>query len=233
MATLHSVLRDIYETHERYCSAPPIDVPLESVVRLEVSIDTEVFEIPSFLVNSWGDRAVNLRGDQLPSVITVKYPKIITNLYHARSSPGYASLEVNVKTIFSRDFRRYRLSDFTAKGVETPFYATNGAIFDSSFNPLMMCTYQVTTKEKDGLTCIVGMKPVLRISPACYSDNNPVTRLITGKILKEVLSLRPWNYINNSTALSVKVIFHSNLSMLMLLILTPPMKLSCKLLVIT
>ena len=160
---------------------------------LEIPINEDVFEMPLFALEAF----VNLTEDSRD----LSTNAVTAMLYTLNKEPRYKSLDRYMRDIILEQFASSRLVECEVKqGTENIlYYATHGAVFDSHFKPMMMCSWLI---EKVGLNDPTRkyrfIKPILRINPDCYiSQADPMQRWIAKKAAVVGLSMhlgRPFNY---------------------------------------
>lgn len=102
------------------------------------------------------------------------------------SYPLYIGSEQTSKTVdsifkgFIRCDRSTRLINIkTSKGLD--YYGGQGLIFDNSWNPIMMCGFNININRAD--KCIKFLKPVCFISPDVFTNNDLISKAIAKKII--------------------------------------------------
>jgi hypothetical protein len=160
---------------------------------LEIPINEDVFEMPVFALEAF----VNLTEDNRDLSINA----VTAMLYTLHKEPRYKSLNRYMRDIILEHFANSRLVECEVKqGTENIlYYATHGAVFDSHFKPMMMCSWLIEkVRLSDTTRKYRFIKPILRINPDCYiSQADPMQRWIAKKAAVVGLSVhlsRPFNY---------------------------------------
>ena len=160
---------------------------------LEIPINSDVFEMPLFALEAF----VNLTEDNRD----LSTNAVTAMLYTLNKEPRYKSLDRYMRDIILEQFASSRLVECEVKqGTENIlYYATHGAVFDSHFNPMMMCSWLLKRVWQNEHTRMYRfIKPILRINPDCYiSQADPMQRWIAKKAAVVGLSVhlgRPFNH---------------------------------------
>ena len=170
---------------------------------LEIPITEDVFEIPLFAYNAFYKAATSSNADSIEAIVV----KLDTRDY----TSGYKSLDRALKDILLEKYDTSRLVKVSVKkgNDDVDYYGTVGAIFNSSFKPLMMCSfimerYKPVSDDGDNVVNTTKYKlirPVLRIDPEVYmSKADPMEKFIANKMIGlciENLKRTPSNYYLN------------------------------------
>lgn len=107
----------------------------------------------------------------------------------------YTTVERYMRDVLISDFSEDRLIRClcTQEGRSFTYYGSHGAVFDESFRPLMMCSWQVAHEQDSpyGAHRYSFIRPILRIDPDVYlCQSNPMEKWIVRKMLGTALTLR-------------------------------------------
>lgn len=144
---------------------------------MEIPIFKDSFELPVFAVEQF----INLtkEGKDLST------NAITALLYTYDRKPRYVSLDRYMRDIVNEDFINSRLVKCDVKqgnGIVS-YYCTHGAVFNAFYEPMMMLTWLMQRKWLDDESYKYEfIKPILRISPSCYiNQEDPMQRWIAKK----------------------------------------------------
>lgn len=165
-----------------YYGAPPSEGAKK--VYMDIPIDKELFEVPTFAFNTFINVLKDRRFDDNAIVAVLKT---------MNKTPRYVTLSRYMKDILLEDFINDRLVKLQEKKGTNEFvtyYATHGAIFREDFSPIMMCSWQIKRfKDDNGTYKYDFLRPIMRIDPTCYvSKNDPIERFIANKLPVEAFS---------------------------------------------
>lgn len=172
----------------------------------EVTIDGPTFELPVFMfdVFTFPDRRWQHISAPLENRLKDGKGTIVAKLNTENRYCTYSSFAAIMKEVLEESYNRSRLVRITTKQGENTFvyYATIGAIFNSHFDPVLLCTWTVERYEKNGTFEYRVIQPIVRISPECFMyRNNPIERFISGKFAQTALSIRcnpPYSLTNGA-----------------------------------
>lgn len=199
MASLNSVIQNIYRNNDRLSRIARTyyrrrgNVPVTSRKYMEIPINSDVLEIPLFVLKDFIDI---VQGDKDKDVI-------VAILYSYGQTSSYKSLDSVMKDVLSAPFRQdKRLFKVLVPGSSNIYYATFGAIFDEHFTPLMMMSWELERRvEEEGTNKYYFKKPLLRINPhPCVDKEDALQRFICGRMMATALSstvYTPYQYRDN------------------------------------
>ncbi len=162
---------------------PNVRAKMPNLKYLTIPITDNAFEIPVFALDKLADtiRVENIIPDTL-----------IAPLYTTQDCSRYTSLGPVMQDVLCERFRDSRLAKITVRNLEKNYYGCYGAIFNSDYEPLLLCTWQVgRTRATDNSLRerLTFFKPLIRVSPKCFTeDRDLVTKFITEKFLGSALS---------------------------------------------
>lgn len=206
-------LQRIYRGNYAYSRSTSRSARIDGQVKyLTIPLDTEVFELPTFVYNSF---VSNLRDDRK---FYDQVDSIIVTLEEADRKGPYKTLDANMKNLLDIKFSKLIKLEIENGGV---YFVTNGAVFNEEFFPVAMMSWQLRRGkaiDDNGEEFInyKHIRPILRIDPICFAKNDSVQRYIVGKLLNSVLDLEVTNdsiytdsypilYRSNDIAFSDKV----------------------------
>lgn len=110
---------------------------------------------------------------------------LVIDLHSYGHTPFYKAFDRYIKEILRSDY--YKTGLVKIQIASNIYYATQGAIFDCNFKPIMMCSW-VSCGLHEGQ--LVPVKPLIRLSPSFFlSPSNLLERFIAKKIPASVISL--------------------------------------------
>lgn len=155
-----------------------ITTKMPNLKYLIIPITDNAFEIPLFALDALAD--------------TIRVENIIPNtliapLYTMQKASRYTSVGPVMQDILCERYKDSRLAKISMRNLEKSYYGCYGAIFNSDYEPLLLCTWQVgriedrQTSLREKLTFF---KPLIRVSPKCFTeDRDLVTKFIIEKFL--------------------------------------------------
>lgn len=184
---------------------------------MEVTIDSPTFELPIFMANVFSppDRRWLYSSEQLENYLKDGKGTIVAKLNTENRYCNYSSFAAIMKEVLEESFSRSRLVRVVTKQGENLFeyYATLGAIFDSNFDPVLLCTWTIERYEDDGTFKCRLIQPIVRINPECFINrSNPIERFISGKFAQTALSItcNPPRTLTNGKKYNNKVLVEIN-----------------------
>ena len=133
---------------------------------------------------------------------------IIVKLESGKYVPRYKTINRYMEDVlicnYTNKLIRLEVGNEDAKLI---YYGTHGALFDSEFKPLLMCSWIVETIVQPGLEhpTYKFIQPILRIDPQCFLNmSNPMEKFIAKKMPNLALSTRV-SYGHNLEAKFIKV----------------------------
>lgn len=154
----------------------------EESLYMMIPTSQEKLEIPAFTLNKFGSD-VRLYQD-----IDV----LVVSLQCIGKKTNYKSLDAAMREALANKYEEtYLIRLPEVKDTLRKYYATQGTIFDESFKPIMMQTWEaIKTTNKEGVKCYDFLRPILRVSPEVFiNKSNSIERYIINKIVPTVLSL--------------------------------------------
>ncbi len=110
---------------------------------------------------------------------------LVLDLHSYGRIPYYKTFDRYIKEILRSDYYETGLVKIHIDS--NVYYATQGAIFDCNFKPIMLCSW-VSCGVHEGQ--LVPVKPLIRLSPSFFlSPSNLIERFIAKKIPASVISL--------------------------------------------
>lgn len=204
MATLTSVINEVYlgfgDARLGWRSQTSGNsVPTTTTKYIEIPIDKDLIEVPIFAWQTFMEEV----SKESPS------SAIVAALYSMGVSTTYKSLESILKAVLAVRINTTRLIKVTVPNTSIVYYATLGALFDSSLKPIMMMSWLVG-KNNAGYVVI---RPLLRIDPDVWlNKEDSMQRFLSGKLVTSTLTPqinRPTITANNvmapSSRMKVKV----------------------------
>lgn len=184
---------------------------------MEVTIDSPTFELPVFMASvfSHPDRRWTYDSEQLENYLKDGKGTIVAKLNTENRYCSYSSFAAIMKEVLEESFYRSRLVKVTTKQGENTFdyYVTSGAIFDSNFDPVLLCTWTIERYEDNGTFKCRLVQPIVRIDPDCFIHRpNPIERFISGKFAQTALSITcdPPRTLTNGKKYNNKVLVEIN-----------------------
>lgn len=176
--------------YKPYASYEIEDEEQKQRLYMTIPLQGSRIELPAFAVCCFGELVV---AGSLPDCMAI-------SLYSKACTTGYKSFAKITEVAFINYFKFSRLIKIEGKDADkiNTYYATQGALFDSTFHPLMMCTWQLekkplfTDNSPDGnplsdawfFTC-----PIMRITPSFYlQKQDNIGRFVLKKVLPALLS---------------------------------------------
>ena len=162
---------------------PSVVAKMPNLKYLTIPITDNAFEIPLFALDKLVD---TIRQEHImPNTLIVP-------LYTVQKASRYTSLGPVMQDVLCERYKDSRLAKIAVRNLEKNYYGCYGAIFNSDYEPLLLCTWQVgrTSDRQSSLgERLTFFKPVIRVSPKCFTENRDlVTKFITEKFLGSALS---------------------------------------------
>lgn len=131
---------------------------------------------------------------QVAEKITNKKPidTIVINLENTGGYTTYKSVETCFRDAFRTSYQNTRLRKLITVGnPEKTYYGTYGAIFDETFKPIVMLSWELKKIYRDdGQFRYKFIRPILRVTPEVFiNKSNTVERFIINKLIPTTLSL--------------------------------------------
>lgn len=131
---------------------------------------------------------------QVAEKITNKKPidTIVINLENTGGYTTYKSVEACFRDAFRTSYQNTRLRKLITVGnPEKTYYGTYGAIFDETFKPIVMLSWELKKIYRDdGQFRYKFIRPILRVTPEVFiNKSNTVERFIINKLIPTTLSL--------------------------------------------
>lgn len=157
---------------------------------LDISISEDMFEIPLYAF------------DFLNQIAYKDYSTISTILNSGHRNSGYKTINSAVVNYINKSSAGYFIS-YTTKNKDNEsvtYYISGGAIFNSDFKCIAMCSALVKKEVEYGEVVYKNIKPIFRIDPECFSaDKDEVQKYISGKMFSTVMN------ISNEYNMGIKV----------------------------
>lgn len=187
MIDLKAVIRECFEGYESYGYYRERNMQRPSTQERNMVVPisfTDTFELPTFMMSNFMPMDVLAKREDFAFVTTLK-------TYGKMSS--YKSLDAIMRESLQKHFPTKRLVCIT-EDLHDPlktYYATQGAIFDCAFNPIMMMMWQVKAEKQEDNTLIFEfIKPILRVAPHVFIQKaDSVQRYIINKIIPTALEI--------------------------------------------
>lgn len=180
-----------------HSATPTADDFKKTSLYMTIPLQSSSIEIPAFALNAFS----SLVSSGLPDGMVVP-------LFSKSYSTYYKSFAKIIEIVLTDYFPHTRLMRVEGRDADRRivYYATQGALFDSSFHPLMMCTWQLRQKpaEVDNNTANLWWftTPIMRLTPEFYLQRpDNVWRFVCKKVLPALLHTRvevPIRHYNNS-----------------------------------
>lgn len=182
---INDLVHDLFygRTQYAYHSDPHDDKLKEEYTYMEIPINKSEFEIPLFALDSFNSIYSKENNTTIEAIVAF--------LKTVHKTPGYKTLNRNMMDVLleSLDQTLIKVSvDYN--GSERPYFVTKGAVFDSHFKPLLLCSWNISRgKACNGYaTCLVEY-PIIRISPDCYlHQNDNMQKFICKRFINASLS---------------------------------------------
>jgi hypothetical protein len=146
---------------------------------MTIPINKDTFEIPTFCFDTFKILVDNNQDTETDA--------IIVQLNTRNSESDYKSLDRVLRDVLQSPFISTRLLTIKVKkgNEDIIYYGTNGAIFNTDFKPLAICSFlmeRYTTEE--GITKYRFLRHVLRVNPDVFiSKADPMERFIANKMI--------------------------------------------------
>lgn len=153
----------------------------DSTVFMNIPIDGEEVELPTFVINSIASQWFSVPEDANNITAVLKKSTRIT---------FYRSFNRGIEDILLHKYlpRHLIKTDFTK--FQGNYWGMNGAMFDGNLNPVVIFSWKLK-KEGTNLSCV---QPILRISKECFiSCDDTLKRFIVNKILPAALGNKVYN----------------------------------------
>lgn len=185
MASLDSVINDIFEDSNRYSqirrqcyNRNTSNTPITVKKYMEIPIGSDVFELPLFAFEDFKKMHQNKKiGDV-----------IVASLFSCGQTSSYKSLDAIMKDVLSTYFDRH-LCKVQIPSSPNVYYATFGAVFDENFTPLMMLSWIMEREiNEEGVIKYRYKKPLLRLNPYPYlNKEDALQKFICGRWMTTAL----------------------------------------------
>lgn len=185
MASLDSVINDIFEDSNRYSqirrqcyNRNTSNTPITVKKYMEIPIGSDVFELPLFAFEDFKKMHQNKKiGDV-----------IVASLFSCGQTSNYKSLDAIMKDVLSTYFDRH-LCKVQIPSSPNVYYATFGAVFDENFTPLMMLSWIMEREiNEEGVIKYHYKKPLLRLNPYPYlNKEDALQKFICGRWMTTAL----------------------------------------------
>jgi len=149
--------------------------------QMEIPVGKPVFEIPLFLFNKAFSSLSNN-----PKVST-----LVAELYTKGRKPSHKTVSRFMCDVLITHYPSMRFIDLEVKqGEDTiKYYGTYGAVFDTNFEPLMMCSWEMERLQVDGNTVFSYLRPIIRIHPDCFlNQHNSMEKFLAKKFINTALT---------------------------------------------
>lgn len=172
----------------------------EAVKAMKIPLNVDVVEFPLLIAYNSLDQFFS--EESAPTLMVI--------LACGGVEDGYATLESNFKYAISHRQTSCKLRKIEAKDRNDtiPYLIAYGAVFTEWMQPCMLNTVRLMTEwsEVEGKRKVVDWEPILRLSPICWSLNDSMSRLLTGKYLREIIQSDPlWCYWDGFPRKKIKV----------------------------
>ena len=190
MMTINDALYRIYK-YDCYTRNCLNTVGTKNNIRfLDISISEDMFEIPLYAFGF------------LNQIAYKDYSTISTILNSGHRNSGYKTINSTVVNYINKSSAGYFIS-YTTKNKDNEsvtYYIFGGAIFNSDFKCIAMCSALVKKEVEYGEVVYKNIKPIFRIDPECFSaDKDEVQKYISGKMFSAVMN------ISNKYNMGIKV----------------------------
>lgn len=172
----------------------------EAVKAMKIPLNVDVVEFPLLIAYNSLDQFIS--EESAPTLMVI--------LACGGVEDDYATLESNFKYAISHRQTNCKLRKIEAKDRNDtiPYLIAYGAVFTEWMQPCMLNTVKLMTEwsEVEGKRKVVDWEPILRLSPICWSLNDSMSRLLTGKYLREIIQSDPlWCYWDGFPRKKIKV----------------------------
>lgn len=147
---------------------------------LDISISEDMFEIPLYAF------------DFLNQITNKDYSTISTILYSSVRISRYKTINSTVVHYINKSITNNFILYTTknSNGENVTYYIFGGAIFNSDFKCIAMCSALVKKEVEYGEVVYKNIKPIFRIDPECFSaDKDEVQKYISGKMFSSVMNI--------------------------------------------
>lgn len=187
MTDLKAILRECYNGYESHYSyggrSMQHPCTLERDIIIPVSFN-DTFELPTFLLSNFMPYSFLSHREDFAFVATLK-----SNIRMSR----YKSLDAIIRDSLEISFASRKLQCIVENAHDSSqnYYATQGTIFDSAFNPVMMLLWQVKAeRDEDNHLKFKFIKPILKVAPHVLIEKaDSVQRYIVNKIIPAALEI--------------------------------------------
>lgn len=190
MKTINDALYTIYKYD--FCTGNCLNtVGIKNNIRfLDIPISEDTFEIPLYAFNI------------LKYTTNKEYSTISTILNSTHRVSGYKTINSSVVNYIEKSIA-YNFISYTTKNKDNEnvtYYIYKGAIFNSDFKCIALCSALVNKKVECGEVVYKKIKPIFRIDPECFSaDKDDVQKYISGKMFSAIMN------ISNKYNMGIKV----------------------------
>ena len=157
----------------------------EDPKQMIIPISTDIFEVPVFALYGLGKSYPAWEAD---------YESIVVRLNYVGYQTTYKTLSAIIRSYLECSYRSSRLGKITlSEDPSKTYYATQGAIFDTDYNPVMLLTWEIKkepTAGDGGDYDYKFLKPILRVRPdVVLSKSDSLQKYIVNKIIPTTLAL--------------------------------------------
>ena len=184
MLQIHEIILNLFAGQGNTRYLPNREPVNPKLAFMKVPINQEVFELPTMVVDSFGNDTWNNNFKSASSLV------ITLNDYGVQ--PRYTTLDRNLRDTLLSPFDSQRLVRVEVKqnNVTIPYFVTRGAIFDEDYNPMMMTSLKFQKQNDDDFPYKL-IKCIIRISPSCYLyKTDPMRRAIINKIVNKTAGIK-------------------------------------------
>lgn len=184
MKSLHQLLQDCYQdpcNFNAYCSASLLECKDTCSHYMTIPI-TDTFELPVFTI------PIFLKNNRYPFNNLPQTDVLIANLNYLGRNTSYKSTSANIRDMLCRNPLQGTLIKYTLETGEV-YYGGEGIILDSSFQPIVLATWQVTKVVKEDKCTYNFTTPIMRMSRKVFTKSDALLKNLSAKFLQEVLSV--------------------------------------------
>ena len=187
MATLSRVLESVFQSRTTRGSYSRNPFPENTFANMIIPLWGSIVEIPVLALDKWREKVLSGAHS-----VQVQQDAFVAELADGGVSPYYSTLDANFRDIMTMDYCRNKLTKIPLKGELFPYYVTRGAVFTHELSPVMLCSWKIRMEQQGDTVLAYPEKPIYRLSPHCWMVDNALTRMLKGKVLKEIMYQHVW-----------------------------------------
>jgi len=154
-------------------------IPATCKKYMEIPVNKDSFELPTFCLLNFA------------KIVVAKQEKdmLVAQMFSNGYKSRYKSLDSIMRELLPCSYQDH-LYDVQMSESSSIYHVTHGAVFDASFKPLMMMSWQMKKRvgENDDIS-FHFKKPLFRLDPDLYvNKEDAIQRFLSGKMLTTVLN---------------------------------------------